>query len=1186
MASYNGLFSSLQIPSKTNDHRKWGRLKGCTTALAISEASEQFTGFSLVITPDTRTANKLAAEIAFFASDPEKILHFPDCETLAYDNFSPHQDIISERINVLSRLPQLDSGLLIVPIATLMGRVAPREYVTQNSLIINTGETFYLEQWRNKLTEAGYRCVDTVYEHGEFAVRGSIIDLFPMGSKTPYRIELFDNEVESLRSFDTENQRSTGKVECISLLPAREFSLAPDATSHFKTRWRERFDVNHRNCPIYQDVSSGMATAGLEYYLPLFHQNTASLIDYLPDQTLLFVCGNLPEAAQLFWEDINQRYENLRYDVTRPLLEPTEIAQAPEKFFSSLKGLPKISLASQTLGEGAGNYNFSCREIKKLQVNAQSEQPFKALESYLDELARDQVPCLFVAESAGRRESLLEQLKKIAVYPNTCLSWNDYKNRAEKKSSAPYIIVAPIDEGLLLNEPPLAVITESQLYGQQVLQKRRRRKDHESADAVVKNLTELSIGAPVVHLDHGVGRYLGLQTLDIDEQSVEFLTLEYANSAKLYVPVSSLHLISRYSGVDADSAPLHRLGTETWQKEKRKAAEKASDVAVELLDIYARREAKQGFAFTLPELDYRQFSAAFPFEETPDQISAIESTLSDMLSPRPMDRLICGDVGFGKTEVAMRATFVTVQAHKQVAILVPTTLLAQQHYESFKDRFADWPVQVEVLSRFKTAKQQQATLEQLAAGKADIVIGTHKLLQKSIKFKDLGLIIVDEEHRFGVRHKETLKAMRTDVDILTLTATPIPRTLNMALSGMRDISIIATPPAKRLSIKTFVRESNSGIVKEAIRRELLRGGQVYYLHNEVKSIEKTAEELETLVPEARVVAAHGQMRERELEQVMSDFYHKRFNVLVCTTIIETGIDIPSANTIIMDRADKLGLAQLHQLRGRVGRSHHQAYAYMLTPSPKVMTSDAVKRLDAISSANTLGAGFTLASHDLEIRGAGELLGDIQTGNIHCIGFSLYMEMLEQAVEAIKEGKIPDLDKPLKHGAEVNLRLPALIPDSYLPDVHTRLTLYKRIANAKSETELDEIQVEMIDRFGLLTDPIKYLFRVTLIKLEAEKLGINKIDMSASGGTFEFASDTCVDPLQLVQLVQSQPGIYRLSGAERLKIHLTLDEYEERFNTTHKLLDILTPVAAESTSPAAEKTESKKQKARRKKREQQ
>lgn len=1171
MSQHRAFFKDLAIPTQQNDHRHWGGLSGSALALAISEAAHAYAGLSVVITADSQTALQLADELRFFAGEDHEILHFPDWETLPYDQFSPHQDIISQRLKVLHQLPRLRRGILLVPMSTLMGRIASADYVQQNTFVLKTGDIFDLEAWRSQMSQAGYHCVDTVYEHGEYAIRGSIVDVFPTGSAQPYRIELFDNEVDTLRLFDPDSQRSQSQVSHIELLPAKEFPLTPEAIKTFKNRWRAQFDVDHRKCPLYQDVSEGIAATGTEYYLPLFFERCAALVDYFPPATLIFTVGDLPKAAHSFWNEVKQRYENLRYDSSRPILPPIDIIQSPEQVFSSIKTQARIALHSEAQAIHAGQMNFQTRPAVDLTVNAHLEQPFKALADFLAAQAVQHIPVLFTVESAGRRESLREQLKKIRIEPKLFNDWADYL-------ASPFcpvgLVIAPLANGVSLIEPALCLISESQLYGHQVQQIRRRKKDLEAADLAIKNLTELRMGAPVVHIDHGVGRYLGLQGLEIDGQFIEFLALEYANAAKLYVPVSSLHLISRYSGMDADSAPLHKLGSDHWQKEKRKAAEQAYDVAAELLDIYARRAVKQGFAFPEPGLDYQQFAAEFPFEETPDQHNAITATLADMCAPQAMDRLICGDVGFGKTEVAMRAAFIASQAHKQVAVLVPTTLLAQQHYESFKDRFANWPVKVDVLSRFKTAKEQQAILLQVEQGKVDIIIGTHKLLQDSIEFKDLGLIVIDEEHRFGVQHKEKLKALRANVDILTLTATPIPRTLNMALSGMRDISIIATAPAKRLSIKTFVRPHDTGTIKDAVLRELMRGGQIYYLHNEVKDIEKTAHELETLVPEARIGIAHGQMRERELEQVMSDFYHKRFNILVCTTIIETGIDVPSANTIIIDRADKLGLAQLHQLRGRVGRSHHQAYAYLLTPPPKTLTADAVKRLDAIAEANTLGAGFTLASHDLEIRGAGELLGEEQSGNIHSIGISLYMEILEQTIKAIKAGKTPNLDRPLKHGAEINLRLPALIPDRYLPDVHNRLILYKRMANAPSKAALDELQVEMIDRFGLLPDAIKNLFRITELKLQAEQLGISKIDAGDRGGFIEFEPETFVDPLKLVKLVQAQPKRFRLEGGTRLKFTEQLDTAELRFSQLENLLSLLTPDNVQSTPSNKKQPENK------------
>ncbi|WP_374382633.1 transcription-repair coupling factor [Pseudomonas fluvialis] len=1125
----------------------WGNLPGAALSLAVAEAACAAKRFTLLLTADSQSAERLQEELAFFAPDLP-VLHFPDWETLPYDVFSPHQDIISQRIATLYRLPEIKHGVLVVPIATALHRLAPTRFLLGSGLLLDVGQKLDVEEMRARLEAAGYRCVDTVYEHGEFAVRGALIDLFPMGSETPYRIDLFDDEIETLRTFDPETQRSVDKVESIRLLPAREFPLEKKAVTDFRGRFRERFDVDYRRCPIYQDLASGITPAGIEYYLPLFFEETGTLFDYLPGDTQVFSLPGIEQAAEQFWLDARTRYEDRRVDPERPLLPPADIFLPVEDCFARLKQWPRVVVSQEDVEVGVGRERFDARALPDLAIQAKASEPLAALRRFIEEYPGR---VLFCAESAGRREVLLELLARLKLKPLEVANWHEFTASRERLA----ICIAPLDEGLLLDQ--IALIAESPLFGQRVMQRRRREKARDGGDNVIKNLTELREGAPVVHIDHGVGRYLGLVTMEFDGQAAEFLALMYAEEAKLYVPVSSLHLIARYTGSDDALAPLHRLGSETWQKAKRKAAEQVRDVAAELLDIYARRAAREGHAFRDPAVDYATFSAGFPFEETPDQQAAIDAVRADMLAGKPMDRLVCGDVGFGKTEVAMRAAFIAVHSGKQVAVLVPTTLLAQQHYNSFRDRFADWPVTVEVMSRFKTAKEVNEAVAKLAEGKIDIVIGTHKLLQDDVRFKDLGLCIIDEEHRFGVRQKEQLKALRSEVDILTLTATPIPRTLNMAVSGMRDLSIIATPPARRLSVRTFVLEQQDSVIKEALLRELLRGGQVYYLHNDVKTIEKCAADLQALVPEARVGIGHGQMHERELERVMSDFYHKRFNVLVASTIIETGIDVPSANTILIERADKFGLAQLHQLRGRVGRSHHQAYAYLLTPPRKGMTEDAQKRLEAIANAQDLGAGFVLATHDLEIRGAGELLGDGQSGQIQAVGFTLYMEMLERAVKAIRKGEQPNLEQPLGGGPEVNLRVPALIPDDYLPDVHTRLILYKRIASAADEDGLKELQVEMIDRFGLLPEPTKNLMRLTLLKLQAEKLGIKKIDAGPQGGRLEFAADTCVDPLVLIKLIQSQPNRYKFEGATLFKFQVPMERGEERFNTLEALLDRLT-----------------------------
>ena len=1133
-----------QLSEKPGNRSRWGKLPGAAAAHAIAEASGNFKSVALVIATDTRAAEQFHDELVFFLGQSLPVLHLPDWETLIYDSFSPHQDIISERLTVLNQLPTLKQGIVVIPATTLVQRLAPAAFILGSSLMLETGQKLELAAMRRRLQGAAYHQVETVREHGEYAVRGAIMDIFPMGSSLPLRIDLLDDEIDSLRTFDPETQLSIEQTSEVSLLPAREFPLTQDAIRTFQDRWFQTFPGDARECPIYRDISQGISPAGIEYYLPLFFQQLSSLFDYLPEDTLVF-CQDIEAQLTRYRQEAGDRYESLRHDRQKPLLPPGDIIMPPDELFALLKRYPRIDLHEEK-SEKATNFDY--RKLPDVTIKEKNRKPLADLKAFSE---TSDTRLLIVAESNGRREVVDELLSRHSLSARILDNWQAFTG-----SDTPLAIaVAPLERGLATSD--LTMITEQQLFGERVLQKRRRDRDRENfAELAIRSLTELSLGAPVVHIDHGVGRYQGLQTLTLDGQETEFLTLVYQDDAKLYVPVASLHLISRYTGSEEEMAPLHRLGGEAWQKAKRKAAEQIYDVAAELLNIYARREARKGHAFPLPGEDYEKFARAFAFEETPDQQTAIESVIADMMEEKAMDRLICGDVGFGKTEVAMRAAFIAVQAGKQVAVLVPTTLLARQHTETFKDRFADWPVQIESISRFRTKKEQTGITDKLRQGQVDIVIGTHALIQEGLDFRNLGLVIIDEEHRFGVRQKEKLKSLRAEVDILTLTATPIPRTLNMAMSGMRDLSIIATPPARRLSIKTFVRPGNEGLIKEAMQRELMRGGQVYYLHNEVRTIENTVNRLQQLVPQARIGTGHGQMRERELEQVMSDFYHKRINVLVCTTIIETGIDIPNANTIIMDRADKFGLAQVHQLRGRVGRSHHQAYAYLLTPDRQVMTPDAIKRLDAISEAEDLGAGFILATHDLEIRGAGELLGDEQTGNMQTIGYTLYMEMLDRAVAAIKDGKTPNLDRPLAEGTEVNLHLAALIPDDYLPNVHTRLVMYKRIANAETAEQLRELQVEMIDRFGLLPEPLKRLFRITSLKLRAARLGIRKIDANETGGRIEFDQETGVDPELVVELVQSEPHRYRLSTANRLLFDDTMEKAETRFTRVEQLLERL------------------------------
>ncbi len=1141
--------------NKPGDRRRWGGLTGGTAALAIANAAREFDGLLLAVTATTSAAALLETELQFFlgsgAENVIPILHLPDWETLPYDLFSPHQDIVSERLQTLCRLPSTRRGILVAPATTLMKRLPPPSYVAGNTFVFRKGDRVNLDALRRTLEQAGYRAADTVYEHGEFAVRGALIDVFPMGAKQPIRLDLFDDEIESLRTFDPDTQRTIEKMAAIELLPAREFPLDKTAIRRFQDAWHLGFDSDPRRCTLYQDVSQGSAPGGIEYYLPLFFEHTATLFDYLPAAALVFADGDIHQAAEEFWREATDRYREYGVDPTRPLLPPPALFLTAGELFEAINALPRTDLLTAALPQKAGNHNFVTAPLPDIAADAKSRTPLAQLENLL---AHAGGPVLFCAESAGRREAMLDLLRPLGIAPTPVSGWDEFA-----ASNAPWLIaVHPLERGFVLPDSQRILITETELFGQRVFQRRRRSREREVADQAVKNLTELRPGAPVVHIDHGVGRYLGLQSLAVDGEPQEFLALEYAEGAKLYVPVANLFLISRYSGGDPDAAPLHRLGAETWQKAKEKAAREIRDTAAELLDIHARRAARVGFAYPDPGADYAAFSADFPFEETPDQEDAIAAVRKDLLSSGPMDRLVCGDVGFGKTEVAMRAAFVAVSAGRQVAVLVPTTLLAQQHTQNFRDRFANWPVVIEVISRFRSAREQEAVLQRVATGEVDILIGTHRLIAGDIKYRDLGLVIVDEEHRFGVRQKEKLKALRAEVDILTLTATPIPRTLNMALGGLRDLSIIATPPARRLSVKTFVHQSDPRLIREAVLREILRGGQVYFLHNEVKTIAKIARELAELVPEARVDIAHGQMPEKDLERVMSEFYHRRFNLLVCSTIIETGIDVPSANTIIIERADKLGLAQLHQLRGRVGRSHHQAYAYLLRPHPNQMTDDAHKRLEAIQAADHLGSGFTLATHDLEIRGAGELLGDDQSGHIAAIGFSLYMELLERAVDSLRRGGTAEIDLSARPGAEVNLHIPALIPEAYVPDVHTRLMLYKRLAGAADAAALRELQVEMIDRFGLLPDEVRNLCRVTALRQRATGLGIVKIEAGVEGGLFEFSQSTTVDPLALVHLVQRQPDRYRLRGATALRFTARAPTADERVQAVEDLLERLTP----------------------------
>ena len=1141
--------SQLNLQQFKAGEKRWiGSLLGSSAALLFKEIATQSSSLYVIVASNNQHLAQLESELEFYGIKPTI---FPDWEILPYDRLSPHQDIVSERLAILSNMPK--KGILLISASTLAQRVAPYSWVVGEHFDIKVGQKLDLEAQKKQLVQAGYRLVDTVYDHGEFAVRGSIMDIYASGQDQPIRIDLFDDEIESLKFFDPETQRTTESLKNFTVLPAKEFPLK-EGRSTFRDRYAESFPTaNPKKNPIYQDVLEGIATPGLEFYLPLFFdkklmETQSTLTTYLPKNCVVITNNEVEDELINFWKEVVRRYEDRRHNIDQPILPPEELFLMPNHVLQALNQFPRILASAEAFEAKAGVLNLAAEQPPKLAVDPKKQQPFEVVKHYVDQAKH---PILLVAESAGRRETLKDALRAVLGEIQTVDSFAQF----QKDQLQVAITSAPLDRGLLLTNQ-LSVISENQLYEHRVVQRRRKRQQEVSEEFLIRSLTELSIGAPVVHIDHGVGRYAGLTTLEIDQQDHEFLQLDYADGAKVYVPVTNLHLISRYSGGDPDLAPLHKLGTDTWSKAKRKALEQIHDVAAELLHIQARRQSKPGFAFEMDHSAYMQFASGFAYEETLDQANAIEATLHDMQLAKPMDRLVCGDVGFGKTEVAMRAAFVAVQNGKQVAVLVPTTLLAQQHYESFKDRFADTAVRIEVLSRFGTNKTHLKIIEDLAEGKVDIVVGTHKILQENIQFKNLGLMIVDEEHRFGVRDKERIKALRADVDMLTLTATPIPRTLNMAFSGMRDLSIIATPPARRLAVKTFVQEHTDDSIKEAILRELLRGGQVYLLHNEVETIERAAESIRHLVPEARVAVAHGQMRERELEQVMQQFYHKDYNVLVCSTIIETGIDVPNANTIIIERADKLGLAQLHQLRGRVGRSHHQAYAYLLVPSIKHLKGDAEKRLDAIQRASTLGAGFMLATEDLEIRGAGELLGEQQSGSMQAIGYSLYMEMLEKATKAIQKGKTPNFDAPLSLTAEINLHMPALIPDDYLGDVHQRLLFYKRISNTDTQEKLDNIRMELIDRFGIPPQPVKQLFSVHQIRLRAEQLGITKVDINSNGGYIEFSPDTPVQAISIIQLMQKNPTYYRMEGGQRLKVMVQLAEYDKRIQFIVELLNKL------------------------------
>jgi len=1148
------------LPDTVQPRVRWGQLYGSAASFALAAAVARSDAPLLIVAADVRRAEQLAAELAWLleaaatdgASLPVK--SFPDREVLAYDAFSPHQDIVSERLATLAALPTMARGAVVVAAPTLLPRLPPRSHIEAHAFDLKVGDRLDLAAFRARLERAGYRAVGQVMEHGEFAVRGAVLDLYPMGSATPLRLDLFDDELESIRSFDTETQLTAGKLERIALLPARECPLDEPAVREFRTRWRQRFEGDPTRAAVYREVSEGNAPGGLEAWLPLFFAGTSSLLDHLPEGTTVALLPGALEALAEAWAEVVARHQQLGHDLERPLLDPAEVCCEPEALVAALATHPTIALDSFALREEADlpvadddpapKQNWGSAQPPPLLLDARRPDSAAALTGFV---AGFDGRVLLVAESAGRRETLLELLRNREAPVEVVSGWPAFVAAGARTGLA----VGPFAEGAHFPACGLSLIAEAQLFGERVKQRVRRRV--RDPEAVLRDLTDLRIGAPVVHVDHGVGRYRGLTVFEHDGSPAEYLTLEYAGGDKLFVPVASLHLVQRYTGASDQTAPLHKLGGEEWPKARRRAAEQARDSAAELLEVYAKRAARVTAPLAAQARDLAAFAAGFPFDETPDQQRTIDSVIADLAGTRPMDRLVCGDVGFGKTEVAVRAAFAAVQAGKQAAVLVPTTLLAQQHAQTFKDRFADWPVRVGVLSRFNTAKATSAVLAELAVGTLDVVVGTHALLGERVRFKDLGLVIIDEEHRFGVRHKEKLKALRAEVHVLTLTATPIPRTLSMSLAGIRDLSLIATPPADRLSVKTFVAEWNDALLREACLREIRRGGQVYFIHNHVETIEKTAEAIRKLVPEASVRVAHGQMREAELEQLMLDFHHRRFNLLCCTTIVESGIDVPTANTMVIDRADRLGLAQLHQLRGRVGRSHHRAYCYLVTPPRASLTPDAVQRLEAIESLEELGAGFTLATHDMEIRGAGELLGEGQSGQMHEVGFAMYAELLERAVTALKNGEIPDLDRDPQRGTEVELGVPALLPQDYLPDVHLRLVMYKRIASATGHAALEELKVEIVDRLGPLPPAAQALFRVAKLRIAASPLGVRRLEVGPRGGVLRFGPEAKVDATRVAKLVQRDAKVWRFEGREKLRFTLELRDTEKRFATVEGVL---------------------------------
>jgi transcription-repair coupling factor (superfamily II helicase) len=1135
------------------------RPPGSADALLLARVAEREKAgrkITAIVTAGATDAQRLIDELAFFAPELRCVL-FPDWETLPYDTFSPHQDLISERLATLWRISQGDADVIVVPATTALYRVAPPSFLAGYTFHFAVKQKLEEARLKAQLTLAGYSHVTQVVSPGEYAVRGGLIDLFPMGSTVPYRVDLFDDEIDSIRTFDPDSQRSLYPVPEVRMLPGREFPMDDDARAKFRKRWRELLEGDPTRSRIYKDIGNGVATAGIEYYLPLFFDETATVFDYVGAQATVILHGDIEPAFQRFWQDTRDRFRLVQGDPDRPALPPETLFLTAEQFYGRANEHAQLALREQE-AEAPAYAEFE--SLPPMAVVRGAEEP---LAKFKEHLRNTQHRALLLAESDGRRESLLDFLRASHLAPPVFDSLDEFRASDERLG----IATGAVNTGFAWIEEGIDLVTETELFAAGPTTRRRKKQEQVSdVEALIKDLSELNVGDPVVHAQHGIGRYKGLVNMDLGQGSTEFLHLQYADDATLYVPVSQLHQISRYTGVSADEAPLHKLGSGQWEKARRKAAEQVRDTAAELLNIYARRAAREGHAFRYSPQDYETFANDFGFEETADQNAAIHAVIQDMVSPRPMDRLVCGDVGFGKTEVALRAAFIAVTGGKQVAFLAPTTLLAEQHFTTLVDRFAKWPVKVAEVSRFRSGREVTVTLKGLADGSVDIVVGTHKLLSESTKFKNLGLLIIDEEHRFGVRHKEAMKAMRAEVDVLTLTATPIPRTLGMALEGLRDLSVIATAPQRRLAIKTFVRNEGNGVVREAVLRELKRGGQVYFLHNEVETIQNRRERLEQLLPEARIAVAHGQMPERELERVMRDFVAQRYNLLLCSTIIETGIDVPTANTIVISRADKFGLAQLHQLRGRVGRSHHQAYAYLMVPDTESLTRQASQRLEAIQQMEELGSGFYLAMHDLEIRGAGEVLGENQSGNMLEVGFQLYNEMLSEAVRSLKAGREPDLLAPLSVTTDINLHAPALLPDNYCGDVHLRLSFYKRLATAKTSEQIDALLEEIVDRFGKLPPQAQTLIDVHRLRVLARPYGVVKVDAAPGVIHITFKSNPPVDPMRIIELVQKNRHI-KLAGNEKLRIERDLKDPKERAQMVRDVLRSLGQPRAQEAQPA-------------------